>query len=330
LDEPILTVRGCADGSVSGEIETAKRMLQYCKTRESIWTDAQRIQNVELPDLESQLEKLHQEKVRTTCLQTVARQFTPLTQNALEDNSAKLHEESDSNGLLELSAKGLYDKWDLYKREKANLDTLDKKLQDAKSEIAGVTVDKTMETVHDELRVVKEEAEDISAQVRSLFEKQSREEEHLRQLNNRIRSAESRLHEAERTKDAQKLDESRKLAIEANVPVLQTQIEEIQGRLQEYRGQLPSMDSDEAVLATQHGEKEAELDCELSKWRARLAELQTQAETIERYEVELPTPKCFWVFTCQHCCVDTIDGAPRTSCNDSKAWCIRRSKNGKL
>jgi chromosome segregation ATPase len=159
---------------------------------------------------------------------------------------------------------------------------LKRELGSAESNVLGVNAARGMEAVHNDAERLKRELDEVTSQVRSLYEKQNKNDTHINQLGVQIVEKQKKISEALRLAEVRKQDEKQRRILEEKLPGMKQQITELSETIADAKLVLPTMDAEEQELIRQQRQTEASSETRLDGMRSSLADLSRMRNAIEQ------------------------------------------------
>ena len=188
---------------------------------------------------------------------------------------------SCSAGIAEVQAKQLEATWQRHQRDRSELVKLKRELGNAESNVLGVNAGRGMEAVHSDAERLKRELDEVTSKVRSLYEKQNKNDTHINQLGVRIVEKQRKISEALRQEESRKQDEKERQRLEKSVPDHTRHIAQLTGKISDAQMVLPTMEAEEQELIKRQRDAETNSEQELDTFRSNLSNLARMRNAIE-------------------------------------------------
>jgi chromosome segregation ATPase len=138
-----------------------------------------------------------------------------------------------------------------------------------------------MEAVHNEAERLNRELAEVSSKVRSLYEKQNKNDTHINQLGVQIVEKQKKISEALRQAESRKQDEKERQRLEDSLPELTRKIADLSETIAESQLVVPTMEAEEQDLIKRQRDTETEHEHRLDRSRSNLGELSRMRNAIE-------------------------------------------------
>ena len=138
-----------------------------------------------------------------------------------------------------------------------------------------------MEAVHSDAERLKRELDEVTSNVRSLYEKQNKNDTHINQLGVRIVEKQRKISEALRQEESRKQDEKERQRLEKSVPDHTRQIAQLTEKIADAQMVLPTVEAEEQELIKRQRDAETNSEQKLDTFRSNLSDLARMRNAIE-------------------------------------------------
>lgn len=247
------------------KVEADTKKLEFCKGKQPVWDELQRMKGTELPEIREELENKRHENADVNSSEEAAKTRSEVT------------------GYAEVKAKELQGTWQRHQRDRLDLKKLKRELDNAESNVLGVTAGREMEAVHNDTERLKHELDEVTSQVRGLYEQQNKNDTRITQLGVQIVERQKKISEAERQQAERKQAEQQRRSLEEKLPGLKQQITTVEGNIEDEKLVLPTMEAEEQLLVNNQRQEEETSENLLATMKTSLAELTRMRNAIEQF-----------------------------------------------
>jgi hypothetical protein len=142
-----------------------------------------------------------------------------------------------------------------------------------------------MEAVHNEAERLNQELEEVTSKIRSLYEKQSKNDTRINQLGVQIVEKQRKISEALRQAESRKQDEKERQRLEKRLPDLSREIAELSENIADAQLVLPTMEAEEQELIKRQRDAETDSEQILADCKSNLGDLSRMRNAIEEYAI---------------------------------------------